>query len=97
MKNNLLRTFFEWALITSVLMSTGFFVWYYLKSREVRVCNVRIASAEAGYQSNHAVAAMLLAECREYAKTNGDMSRLLDSSMPAPALPAAPASKPHGK
>jgi hypothetical protein len=97
MKNNLLRTFFEWALITSVLMSTGFFVWYYLKSREARHCTAQIADAQAGYQSNHAVVAVLLTECREYAKTNADMARLLDSSIPAPAAPAAPASKPRAK
>jgi hypothetical protein len=97
MKNNLLRTFFEWALITSVLMSTGFFMWYYLKSREVRRCNARIATAEGGYQSNHAITAMLLTECKEYAKTNADMARLLDSSISSNPSPSAPANKPRGK
>jgi hypothetical protein len=97
MKNNLLRTFFEWALITSVLMSTGFFVWYYLKSREVRSCNARIVEAQAGYQSNHAIAAVLLAECREYAKTNAEMSRLLEPPASAPAAAPAPVSKPRAK
>jgi hypothetical protein len=100
MKTNLLRTFFEWALITSVLMSIGFFGWYYSKSRAVRSCNARIANAQAGFQNNHNVMAVLLAECREYAKTNADMARLLEPPRPAaPAAPSAPAvtNKPRAK
>jgi predicted negative regulator of RcsB-dependent stress response len=89
MKNNLLRTFFEWALITSVLMSIGFFGWFYYKSRQVRIYNSRIGAAQAGYQNNHAVMTMLLAECREYAKTNADMARLLEPT--ATASPTTPA------
>ena len=96
MKNNLLRTFFEWALVTSVLMSTGFFFWYYFKSREVRKCRVQIASAEAGYQSNHAVTAVLQGECVEYAKTNADLARFLQPS-PTPPATSAPVNKPRAK
>lgn len=92
MKNSLLRTFFEWALITSVLMSVGFFIWYYVNSRAVRIAESRIASAQNGVQSNHSVMAVLLTECRDYAKTNMDMARLLESGKPqqnvAPAAPA---------
>ena len=97
MKNNLLRTFFEWALITSVLMSTGFFVWYYLKSREARICTAKITDAQAGYQSNHAIVGVLLGECREYAKTNADMARLLDSTISPPATSSAPVPVPANK
>ncbi|HEY2081730.1 MAG TPA: hypothetical protein VGI88_03015 [Verrucomicrobiae bacterium] len=98
MKNNLLRTFFEWALITSVLMSIGFFVWYYFKSRDVRICNARILAAQVGYQNNHAVMAELLTDCREYGRTNADMARFLEpaATTPVPATPA-PASKPRAK
>jgi hypothetical protein len=96
MKSNLLRTFFEWALITSVLMSIGFFGWYYSESRAVRICNSQLATAQAGYQNNHAVMGVLLGECREYAKTNADMARLLEGGRPA--APAAPgALKPRAK
>jgi hypothetical protein len=45
MKSNLLRTFFEWALITSVLMSVLFFAWYFVKSREARAYNAQIVQA----------------------------------------------------
>jgi hypothetical protein len=94
MKNSLLRTFFEWALITSVLMSVGFFVWYYSKSRAARIAESHIAAVQSGMQNNHNVMAVLLNECREYAKTNADLQRLLQtgSSQPlnAPAVPAAP-------
>lgn len=87
MKSNLLRTFFEWALITSVLMSVGFFGWYLVKSRAVRACNSQIAFSQAGFQNNHTVMSVLLTECREYAKTNADLARLLDP--PRPVAPAA--------
>jgi cytosine/uracil/thiamine/allantoin permease len=91
MKNSLLRTFFEWALITSVLMSVGFFVWYYTKSRGVRVAESHIAAAQNGINNNHTVMAVLLAECREYAKTNADLARLLETGKPqATTAPAAP-------
>lgn len=89
MKNSLLRTFFEWALITSVLMSAGFFVWYYQQSRAVRSAESRISAAQVGIQNNHTVMSVLLSECREYGKTNADMARLLSSG--APQAPAAPA------
>jgi Tfp pilus assembly protein PilV len=100
MKNNLLRTFFEWALITSVLMSVGFFAWFWLKTRAVRSYNSQIASAQAGIQNNHAVMTVLINECREYAKTNADMARLLGSEgVPSIAPSPAPATinKPRGK
>jgi hypothetical protein len=97
MKNNLLRTFFEWALITSVLMSIGFFGWYFFKSREVRGYNARLATAQISYQNDRAVMAMLLAECREYAKTNADMARLLEPVLSAPPAAPAPAGKPRSK
>lgn len=96
MKDNLLRTFFEWALITSVLMSVAFFGWYFTTSRAVRGCNSQIAAAQAGYNKNHAVMSLLLGECREYAKTNADMARLLQSgntAVPAPA--SVPTAKPR--
>jgi len=92
MKSTLLRTFFEWALITSVLMSCGFFTWFFIKSRAARSANVQMVNAEAAIQSNRAVMSVLLSECREYAKTNADMARLLDPTRPQPAAaPAAPA------
>jgi hypothetical protein len=78
-------------------MSAGFFVWYYLKSRAVRVSTARIAAAQTGYQNNHANVAILLAECREYAKTNADLARLLEGPVSAPQAAPAPASKPHAK
>lgn len=97
MKDNLLRTFFEWALITSVLMSVGFFGFYVSYSRGTRACNAEIAIAQAGYQKNHAVMALLLSECRDYAKTNADMARLLESArVPSPStLPAPAPAKPR--
>src|ERR1041385_3719993 len=77
MKNSLLRTFFEWALITSVLMSVGFFVWYWLNSRAVRAVTTQIAKEEANFQNNRAGMTLLVAECQAYAKTNADLARLL--------------------
>jgi len=92
MKNSLLRTFFEWALITSVLMSVGFFVWYYSKSRALRIAESHIAAAQSGMQNNHAVMGVLLSECRQYARTNADLERLLETgNIPASNAPAVPA------
>ncbi len=94
MKSNLLRTFFEWALITSVLMSIGFFAWFYFQSRAVRICDSNIANAEIRYQNNHTVMGMLLNECQQYAQTNSDLKKVLDSLRAPLTPPAAPAGKP---
>ena len=91
MKSTLLRTFFEWALITSVLMSVGFFAWYFVKSREGRANNVQIARAQVRMQYNRNVMNMLAAECQAYARTNADMAHLL--APPAPTSPAAAPTK----
>jgi len=90
MKSNPLRTFFEWALITSVLMSVLFLAWYIVKSRQARAYNVQIARAQVRLQYNRSVMAMLAAECQAYARTNADMQRLLapTASVPAPTAPA---------
>lgn len=87
MKSNLLRTFFEWALITSVIMSVLFFAWFLIKSRETRAYNVQIARAQIGLQIDRNIMNRLLAECQAYAKTNADMARLL-TPPPQPAAPA---------
>jgi hypothetical protein len=85
MKSNLLRTFFEWALITSVLMSVLFLAWFIVKSRQVRAYNVQIARAQVRLQYNRNVMAMLAAECQAYARTNADMARFIAPPAPAPA------------
>jgi hypothetical protein len=91
MKSNLLRTFFEWALITSVLMSVLFFAWFLVKSREARAYNVRIARAQVRLQSNRNLMAVLQAECQAYARTNADFAKFLATPAAAPAqAPAAP-------
>ena len=90
MKSNLLRTFFEWALITSVLMSVLFLAWFIVKSREARAYNVQIARAQVRLQYNRNVMAMLAAECQAYAHTNADMAKLIAPPPAAPA-PIAPA------
>jgi hypothetical protein len=89
MKSNLLRTFFEWALITSVLMSVLFLAWFIVKSRQARAYNVQIARAQVRLQYNRNVMAMLAAECQAYARTNADMAKLLNpSAVPAATAPA---------
>lgn len=94
MKNNLLRTFFEWALITSVLMSVGFFVWYYFKSHTARGYVVQVANEEnnmrASFERNGRIVAVLMAECQQYARTNADLARLLAPQKPVSVAPAAP-------
>jgi len=99
MKSNLLRTFFEWALITSLLMSVGFFAWFYATSRRVRICESYMAAAQNRFQNNHTVIGVLLNECQAYAKTNAEMARVLDSLRVRPegapaAQPAKPAATP---
>ena len=95
MKSNLLRTFFEWALITSVLMSVGFFYWFWNKSRQSRMYQTQIGAAEAGIQQNNVVMRMLFNECQEYAKTNPQLTPVLQSLLSEPLPPAsAPAKKP---
>jgi len=95
MKSTLLRTFFEWALITSVLMSVGFFAWYYMKSHDVRKYNSQVTAGQAHLQYNRNVIAILTAECTAYARTNADMARFLTPA-PAPAAPAV-TTKPGAK
>jgi hypothetical protein len=94
MKSNLLRTFFEWALITSLLMSVGFFAWFYSKSRAVRIYDAQMTDAQLRYQNNHTVMGYLLAESQQYAKTNAELARVLESLIARPATTAAPAAKP---
>jgi hypothetical protein len=96
MKSSLLRTFFEWALITSVLMSVGFLTWYCFKSRAARAENSRLASAQIDLQNNRAVIGMLLSECQAYGRTNADMARLLATGGPAAPAPTA-TTKPGAK
>jgi hypothetical protein len=92
MKSSLLRTFFEWALITSILMSVGFFAWYYFRSHALRAYNSQIATAQTHLQYNHNVMGVLMSECEAYAKTNADMARLL-----APASAPTATNKPGTK
>jgi hypothetical protein len=96
MKSSLLRTFFEWALITSLLMSVGFLTWYCLKSRAMRTQNSRLVSAEIDLQRNRNVMGLLMSECQAYSRTNADMAKLLTTGVvptPAPAIPTKPAAK----
>lgn len=89
MKSNLIRIFFEWALIASVLMSAGFCTWYSIKSRVVRASEGQMANAQAHVQNNQAFLNQLGAECQEYGKTNADMTRLLATFTKPAAGPAA--------
>jgi hypothetical protein len=93
MKSSLLRTFFEWALITSVLMSVGFFGWFWLKSRAIRSTTAQIAIEQSDFQNNRSGMAMLLAECQAYGRTNADMARLLAPVAPVPAATTKPGGK----
>ena len=101
MKSNLLRIFFEWALITSMLMSVAFLVVYCLKSHQLRRCQSQIAIADASIQQNHVIMGKLLQETQEYAKTNADLARVLASlqaqaraaSSPAASAPMKPAAR----
>jgi hypothetical protein len=89
MKSNLLRVFFEWALITSVLMSVGFFVWFYYKSRGVSIVDAQIANAQAHLQNSQAVINYLNNDCEEYSKANPEFARFL-ASLTRPAAPPVP-------
>ena len=95
MKSNLLRIFFEWALITSVLMSVGFFVWFFIESHSARGYETQIANAQAHLQGDRNFLASLANDVQIYAKTNTDMQRFLNglnqpspSPTPTPARPA---------
>jgi hypothetical protein len=91
MKSTLLRIFFEWALLASVLMSVAFFGCYCAKSHQLRACRAQVEQAQARFQNSRALVAMLGPDCREYAKTNADMARLLNLPMAQPPAAAAPA------
>ena len=96
MKSNLLRIFFEWALITSVLMSVGFFVWYFVKSHSARAYEIQIANDQARLQGYRNFLVALGNDCQAYGKTNADMQRFLASlgqPQPAPVAPAKPATR----
>lgn len=94
MKSNLLRIFFEWALIASVLMSAGFFVWYWVESGDLRVSQSQIGGANDHLQRSRMVMGQLEGECEAYAKTNPEFARLLNvlkngAEAPASTKPAA--------
>ena len=96
MKSNLLRVFFEWALITSVLMSVGFFCWFFMKSHAARGYESQIANAQTHLQVDRNFLIALGNDCQAYAKTNVDMQKFLASlsqPAPAPTAPAKPATK----
>lgn len=90
MKSNLLRIFFEWALIASLLMSVGFFAWYWTTSRAVHVGQSQIAAANEQFQRTQTVMRSLGADCEEYARTNAELARLI-ASLNTQAPPAAAA------
>ena len=94
MKSTLLRTFLEWALMTSILMSVGFFAWYLIKSHDGRNFNAQINGAQIHMQYNHNVMNVLAAECQAYARTNAHLARLLTPlAAPAPAVNSKPGAK----
>ncbi|HLX69820.1 MAG TPA: hypothetical protein VKV04_09360 [Verrucomicrobiae bacterium] len=95
MKSNLLRIFFEWALITSVLMSVGFFVWFFIESHSARGYETQIANAQAHLQGDRNFLMSIGNDVQVYAKTNVDMQRFLAAlSQPGPApVPTRPATK----
>jgi hypothetical protein len=96
MKSNLLRIFFEWALIASLLMSIGFFAWYWIASHGVRVRESQIAAINEQFQRTQNIMHALGEDCAEYSKTNADLARFLASlaSMSAPPPSAAAPVKP---
>jgi hypothetical protein len=96
MKSNLLRTFFEWALITSVLMSPLFLAWYIFKSREARAYNTQIARNQVRLQNDRNLMNWLNAECMAYGKTNAEFAKFLATSFAAPAPAPAPAAPAKG-
>ena len=104
MKSTLLRTFFEWALITSVLMSVGFFLWFWQTSRAFRAFNAQLTAAQSQFQiaqsefqNNQMLLGLLRADCQAYAKTNADMAKFLNSEPGQPPAAPAPATKPKTK
>jgi hypothetical protein len=97
MKSSLLRTFFEWALITSVLMSVGFFFWFWMNSRAARSTRADIAKMESNSVNNRTGWGRLMVECQVYARTNADLARFLtpaaQAAVPAPAATTKPGAK----
>ena len=96
MKSNLLRIFFEWALIASVLMSVGFFIWFFINSHAARANEILIANSQARLQNYRNFLMALGNDCQAYGKTNADMQRFLNSlsqPSPAPVAPTRPATR----
>ena len=97
MKTNLLRTVLEWGLITSLVLSSYFFVRLYFQSKQQRAANGEVTE----FQSNNSTMNQLFNELLAYGKTHPDIERLLDpyrqpqAAAPAPAPASAP--KPPGK
>lgn len=96
MKSNPLRTFFEWALITSVLMSVGFCAYFLIKSHAERASNYQFGNSQAIDANNRAFLSSLGTQCQEYAKTNAEFARFfaaLGQASPAPGSNAKPATR----
>ena len=95
MKSNLLRIFFEWALIASVLMSVGFFAWFYWQSHAARIYGSQSDAIQARLQGDRNFMALLQNDCNQYARTNAELTRFFQAPPPQP--PAAAPAKPKSK
>ena len=94
MKNNLLRTVLEWALITSLLLSVYFFVNYYFKSKQQRV----FAGEVQRYQNNHALLQILANEAAVYSRHDPSILPILEIVGARPVGTNAPsATKPRSE
>jgi hypothetical protein len=97
MKSNLLRVFLEWALIASVIMSIGFFAWFFFTSHSARSSENQIVNAQTRLQYNRQLVAALDNDCGAYGKTNADFQHFLNSLSQPTATPAPTPTKPATK
>jgi hypothetical protein len=97
MKSNLLRIFLEWALIASVIMSIGFFAWFFMSSHSARASENQIVNAQTRLQYNRQLVAALDSDCGVYGKTNVDFQHFLNSLNQPAAAPAQTPTRPATK
>jgi hypothetical protein len=94
MKSNLLKTVFDWVLVTSLLLSVLFFVQFFNRTRSLRTMQMSLQAELAQFQNTRTFLNMVVGDVMEYSKSHPDIDPILESIN---AKPGKNNPKPAGK
>ena len=96
MKDNSLRTVLEWVLITSLVLSSYFFIRLYFQTHQYRALSLELAGQQMKLQYMQPVIPPLINDVVEYSKHNPAVLPILEivgykpvSNAPATSVPGA--------